>query len=73
MDFFPPSSATRIMYRGEPSPLDMGQMASNSPAGCIRRMGRGDRACLGSTTQACIELGKYARTAKARRPASFTS
>ena len=55
------------MYRGDPLPLGIGQIASKSPAGWIRRMGNARSACAGSTTQALGEVGKNALTAM--RPA----
>ncbi len=61
-------SATRSMYRGDPLPRGMGQIASNRPAGWIRRMGSAWSNPGGVTTQAWPQSGKYARTASARRP-----
>ena len=57
--FFPPSSATRSMIARRPVAVPgMGQIASNSPAGWIRRMGSDRSAWAGSTTQAWLDVGQ---------------
>ena len=71
--FLPPSSATRSMYRGEPSPLGSGtnrleQAGRMDPPHGQRPVGVGriDHPRL-------VDVGKNARTANARRPDWSTS